>query len=185
MNIHEKYDRVRQTIKNGDVILFRGNSLLSKAIRWCDKSYYTHIGLVFEKCGRLFVLDSNDKGARPDFLSLRINEYVDFFIISPKYSEREINDAITKLMEKSEQGIKYDFKLLLRIALYRKFKKDGRFAKDTNDSRDICSEFVRRYLKLLGITAYNSLETEWITPQDILRYYDRNTMELKFNDSIL
>lgn len=186
MDIKEKYKQTRSIIKNGDIILFRGNNILSKIIQKCDhNAYYNHSGIVFKKFGRLFILDSNQHGVHPDFLSARMEKYIDFFIISPKYAEKDINEALSNLFKQSEDGIKYDFSLLLKIAIYRKLFKVNKFKKDNYKNKDICSEFVRRYLKILGITSYDYLKTEWITPQDILRYYDKNKMELKFNDSII
>lgn len=57
-NINDKYKRVRQYIKDGDIVLFHGTSIVSRMIQNCDSSYFNHVGVVFEKLGALYIVDA-------------------------------------------------------------------------------------------------------------------------------
>lgn len=182
ISIEEKYNMVRSFLRNGDIILFHGTKLLAKTIQYLDNCYYNHIGIIVESNGRLLIIDSNAGGVDPDFLSHRIKEYSDFCIIKPiAWSQEIIDNAVSSVIEKAETLIKYDFKLLFRIALYRKFGKE---VVKNNQDKDVCSEFVRRYLRFYSPVAacYESpkLPYEFITPFDYLLYADENFL-IKYN----
>jgi len=181
MNIKEKYQQARPYISNGDVVLFRGKHLLAKLIQYFDDAYYNHIGVVFESENHFFILDSNRKGVAPDFLSERINGYADFCILSPKRSPEEINKALDVAFDRGDVGTKYDFLLLPRIAIQKKFGFD--IKKWGSQDRDICSEFTRFYTNALNLKCYKDIPL--ITPQDFIRHRDKEEVSLLFNDSIV
>ena len=183
MDIIKKYNEARPFISNGDLVLFHGKSLLSRTIQKLDNCYYNHIGVVIESNNRLFIIDSNEGGVEPDFLSDRIKEYKDFCIITPlEWAPQQIENALGQVIDKSETHIKYDFFLLVKIAMYRKF---GWKIKRHNENRDICSEFARRYLRYLEpeTTCFEqpNLPYIFITPFDFLLYKDSN-YNIKFNE---
>ena len=180
MTIKEKYNQARPYISNGDVVLFRGKHLLAKLIQYFDSAYYNHVGVIFKVGERLMIIDSNRKGVKPDFLSDRINGYVDFCMLSPKKNEAEINTAIDKALERGDNGTKYDFFLLPRIAIIKKLKID--FSGLGSEKRDICSEFTRFYTNALNLNCYKDIP--FITPQDFIRHRDKEEVSLLFNDSI-
>jgi len=159
-------ENVRPKIQSGDIMLFRGNHLLARAIQFFDSARYNHIGVVYESLGRFFIIDSNEKGVRPDFLSERCMKYEEVAILRPigKYTAN-INSAIESIMALADEKIKYDFLLLPRIAIARKLGIDIKRLGEEN--RDICSEWTRRYVQALGITCYDN--GSWITPQDFIR----------------
>jgi hypothetical protein len=176
-----KYANRRAEIKHGDIILFRGSSILARLIMYFDNAYYTHVGVVFEMGGRKFIIDSNSKGVHPDFLSDRIREYKDFCIIRPNLIVK-IYDAITQAMNRGEIGTKYDFALLLRIAIVR--KTGINITGLGSSGRDICSEFARFYSSFIADTPYAKLDN--ITPQDFVRHVnDDSNFSIMFNDSII
>jgi hypothetical protein len=174
-----KYAKDRASIKHGDIILFRGSSLLAKLIMYFDSAYYTHVGVVFEIAGRKMIIDSNGKGVHPDFLSDRIRSYKDFCIVRPT-SSVNVYDAMTQAFNRGDIGTKYDFALLLRIAAIR--KTGINITSLGSAGRDICSEFARFYSSFIADT-YRSLEL--ITPQDFIRHSkDDNNFSVLFNDHI-
>jgi hypothetical protein len=181
----KKYDLNRDQIKNGDLVLFRGKSQLSRQIQMYDDAYYNHVGLVIESNGRLLVIDSNARGVNPELLSVRIDEYIDFCIIRPQaWTDTQITAAVSSALERAEKHIKYDFFLLLQIALYR---KSGIRINLNTKNRDICSEFGRRYIQYFTnpkSTCFErpNLPTEFITPWDFIVYADKN-FEILFDDS--
>jgi len=183
----DKYNDVRNKINNGDVALFRGSSMLSQSIQYFDNAYYNHAGLVMRLGSRLLILDSNGVGVHPDFLSLRMDEYVDFCIvrINNGFSQTEIDSCVNRVIDRSESSrIKYEWSLLPKVAIARKFGIKLKFNDEEN--RDICSMFTDdRYLaQSAGIKCMEKAkaEQEWITPQDTLRYLDTSELTLLFDD---
>lgn len=180
MDIQEKYKKARPFLKNGDIILFRGNFLLAKAIRFFDSAYYTHIGVVLKVEDRFLILDSNSKGVKPDFLSERMNSYVDFCILSPIRTNAQIDISLNKALERGDHRTKYDFLLLLRIALVKKLGIN--LTGLGSPKRDICSEFVQFYTDCLNIICYKN--DTLITPQDFIRYRNPSELNISFDNSI-
>ncbi len=161
-------------LKSGDIVLFRGTSLLSRSIQYFDKAYYNHIGIIDKHRNDFIIIDSNAQGVKPDWLSLRLGEYIDACVIRPIRPQHELDWAIEDVSRKAAKGIKYDYALLPRIAISRKFGVEVK--RLGSDKRDICSEFVKRYTSVLGIECYN--KEGWITPQDFLRYLNPNEIEI-------
>lgn len=163
----EHYEKhVRPFVKNGDIMLFRGRRLLARTIQFFDGAYYNHVGVVYESAGRFMIIDSNRRGVHPEFLSDRCMGYGDVGILRPaeKYTPG-IPAAIETVMKIADDGVKYDFLLLPRIAIARKLGID--IKRLGADHRDICSEWTRRYAQALGATCYDN--GTWITPQDFMR----------------
>jgi hypothetical protein len=182
IDLKKKYAEARPYITAGDIILFRGKRLLARAIQYFDKAYYNHIGVVYECCGRLMIVDSMAKGVHPEFLSTRINEYQDFCVIIPNSSIRD--RALSEAFRKADEGIKYDYWLLPRIALSRKLRAD--FNKPSNMSRDICSEWVRRYTNFMQIKCYSEYNVQiknWITPEDFRRFANDKEVKIFFDSA--
>lgn len=173
----EKYLKNRHQIQQGDIILFRGNALISRAIRWLDNAPYNHAGLVFEAHGRKFVMESTHSGVNPRFLSvvMKKEKYTDFCIIRPKaWTLEQINTALEAAFDASEQVIDYDHKLIVQIAIKRLTNRNVRM---DSQRLDICSEFTRRYARLLANPIAENFEmprmpNEFITPWDFVLYAD-------------
>jgi len=196
ITIAEKYKNVRSDINNGDIILFRGTHLLARIIHWGDamkdeggnwhNAYYNHCALVFKKGERLLTIDSVAKGVQPHFLSELMRDYVDFCIIRPTvFSGSQFDDAVNKAIDRAEQKIKYDFWMLPKIGLYRRFGWDN---KDLGSAdRDTCSEFTggRYAANSLGITSYKEIieKQGFITGEDHIRYIN-NQAKVLFDDKI-
>lgn len=193
MNAEKKYLELRSNINNGDIALFRGTHLLPRIIQWGDaikdenriwiKAYYNHCALIFKKGTRLFTIDSVANGVQPHFLSHLMKDYIDFCIVRPVgFSGTQIDDAVNKSIDKAEDGIKYDYWMLPRIGLYRRFGLNAK--KLGSDNRDTCSEFTgKRYAsECLGIKSYQEAveKQNFITPEDHLRYLN-NQLTLMFH----
>lgn len=175
-----KYSLFRDKIETGDIILFRGKSILSKTIQFFDKSYYNHIGIAYWSYGRLFIVDSNENGVRPDFMSYRMRDYVDFCVIRPKHIVMFKITCLEKCLELGENVARYDFLLLLRIACKKYFNIDLKRLGDK--SRYICSEYVQYYTNHLGDEKYKNVQ--FPSPEDFIRNRDSNYFSLLFNDKI-
>ena len=182
----EKYLTLRDQIQQGDIILFHGNALISRAIRWLDNAPYNHAGLVFEATGRKFVMESTHGGVNPRFLSvvMKKEKYTNFCIIRPKaWTKEQISAALELVFNDSEEVIDYDHKLILQIAIKRLFNRNIRM---DSQRLDICSEFTRRYTRFLKDTIADNYEmptmpNEFITPWDFV-LYARANFDVLFND---
>lgn len=168
--IQEKYTRIRPLIKDGDVILFRGEKALAKIIQECDSNaYYNHVGIVLKIHGALFIIDSNAKGVEPARLSERIEKYIDFDILRPLENESIIELALQIVLRKQDtKKIKYDFINGFKALLNRKFKT--KFETHIEDYRNICSMFVLPYALELKMVTLPSEMNNLFFPQDYIRY---------------
>ncbi len=170
--IKEKYVRLRPQIKQGDLILFHGKSLLSKVIQESDQNaYFNHIGVVGEIAGSLFIIDSNKNGVKPDRLSDRVYSYADgdFIILKPLTIKKEITKALSKLLKKSDYvKPKYDYingiKSLINRLLGTNLKTKP------NPYRVICSMFVLPYALELDMVYPLEDMNDLFYPQDYYRY---------------
>lgn len=180
--IPQKYYDVKDSIQNGDIILYRGNSILAKCIRFFDDSYYTHTGIVWkhESSGRLLTLDMWSKGIALVPLSRRMENYSDFCVLRPKVTKKMKRSAIDSILKTWDgRDINYDAALLLRIAI---IKKTGIDLTGLGKSKSfICSELQQQYTDLLGLPEYKDIKL--ITPQDFLRYLNPANMNVLFDDS--
>ena len=83
--VPQKYIDNRDNIQNGDLILYRGNSMMAKAIQYLDRAFYNHIGVVWKvedpesKEYRILTLDMWSKGLVVVPLSERMSGYDDFW----------------------------------------------------------------------------------------------------------
>ena len=178
-----KYLENRNSIQNGDLIIYRGSSLMARAIQYLDKAFYNHIGVVWKvedpesKEYRILTLDMWDKGLVVIPLSERISGYDDFCILRPKVTQDKIEAAIFDGLRLWEGKVGYDYSLIFRVALIKKFGIDVTSLGKTN--RYICSEFAQAYCKNF-INTYNGINL--ITPEDFRRYIDCN-FELILDDA--
>jgi hypothetical protein len=169
-----KYESLRNQLQEGDLVLFRYKSIIGKAVQLTDRAYYDHIGIVFQWEGRLFIIDSNAGGTKPRFLSSCISKAKDFCVLKPAaWAPGQISDTLKLLMDRADKRIQYDFGMILQIAIYRLFKIKTDM---DNPGRDTCSEFARRYIRLLRKPSCICFEepnipANFITPWDFVLYY--------------
>ncbi|MEW6469662.1 MAG: hypothetical protein AB1458_12095 [Bacteroidota bacterium] len=187
--IEAKYKIVRDFLVANKVtafvVLFRGSHLLARTIRFFDESYYNHVGVGFIMSNatttRVMLIDSNADGVQPRFMSERIKGYEDFSIIRYLHKNEDICHALDEALSRGEQGIKYDFLLLPKIAWYKTGDKLRRLfglpprnrIVEVTGKRDICSEFAKVFVKALGEETKRIL-----TPQDFMRYRDPKTSQV-------
>lgn len=180
MTIKEKYNLLRPQISDGDLILVHGTGIVAKIIRNCDKSYYSHIGVVTERHGALFIVDANGNGVQADRLSYRIDAYknnADFTILKPMANRNDIDTQMAVLLKRSDiKTIKYDFRNGIKELFNRKFKPE--FKIDENDNYDICSDFVSKYAVNLGMVNEMFLRLRVAFPEDFMRYVNYKNVKI-------
>jgi hypothetical protein len=174
----KKYLDNRADIKQGDIILFRGNAFISRGIRWLDKAPYNHAAVVFEAHGRKLVLESTGHGVNPRFLSvvMKKEKYTNFCIIRPKHwTEEQMRIALSATFDAAEEVIEYDIWHIAQIAVKRLFDRTVDWK---SKRKDICSEFARRYARSFDPKPDNfempRMPNSFITPWDFVLYADPN-----------
>lgn len=155
------------TAINGDIILYKGKGLTSSLIRYFDNAKYTHVGLVWcpEKVNHKLTLDMWTSGLTCLPLKRRASIYDEFCIIRPNRSPELINNAIDSLLYNWDgTDVKYDYMILLRIAIYKKLKLNVSMGRG---NKDICSELIQGYFGMIEIDSYAN--NRLITPEDFIR----------------
>lgn len=165
MTIQEKYNSIESDLKHGDIILYRGSALISKAIEWTTHSYFSHSGIIFKSDTHLMTVDSTSRGVNIDFLTTRIDEEVDFCVLRPiTKTDAEIKEALDAALNIGNEDYKYNYWMILQIFLKDTTGID--FIHLTSQHAYICSMFVQQYTDFLNIPEYKSVDL--IVPQDYI-----------------
>lgn len=183
--VSEKYQRLRPLISDGCIGLMSKNAIISRMIRNNDPNpdgspaTFSHCFLIFEKCGRKFVVDANENGVHPELLSVRLSQADNFTIIKPLANIDIINIALEKAFIRAEKSISYDFTNVIKAFINNKFGTKLQYK--TRDEHDYCSDYCKDPAITMEIV--NSLFSNLgiISPQDYLRYRNEsNTTILEY-----
>jgi len=178
MTTQEKYAIYRSVAKDGDILLFRGNTIPAKGIQYFDKAYYNHSAIVFWNRGRLEILDAWYGGLVKVPASKRMRDYEkgDFCVVRLQASAEDINRGINALNDRWQAEVKYHYAMLFRIALIKKTGID--ITGITKRNRTICSFATREYTNAVGIECYRNIPL--ITPEEFKRQLDPKEARLLF-----
>lgn len=129
---------VRETLFTGCAILWRDNSLLSRAIRmWSEFSHASLVVRMFDAGAgkdRVYLIEALELGLTLRHLSTRLAEYRgQAYVFRPVLSPRQQNAIRLFATDKTAEGVRYDYKGLFANIF-------GRISMDAR--RYICSEFV-------------------------------------------
>ena len=145
----KSYQDLREQIRTGDLLLFRGNRLLSGAIERLSDSPYSHVAILARWQSRVIAFQADTRGVEILPASKMVCKYqgkVDWWSLkhhlrdSGVFKEDDLLNAALTLL-----GVKYGylrlFELGVRILLGRTLNpKDAHAAPDSL----FCSEFVSR-----------------------------------------
>jgi hypothetical protein len=125
------YEKVRDQINTGDLLLWKSHSALGFFIRLFSKASVNHAGLAVRLFGitwpRVFTIEALEKGVQPYFLSSRLEEFdgeVWWYPLCNEWDKFEIRQEIEERMWK-HVGIKYDYPSLFKNAI-RKVEADDK-----------------------------------------------------------
>ncbi|NIM16677.1 MAG: hypothetical protein GTO45_39770 [Candidatus Aminicenantes bacterium] len=172
MKIKEiNYKDVRDDIKNGDILMYKGRKLFSKIIRLFTHSEYSHAGIAVWWNQRLMVLEAVGKGVVVTPLSRNICHYkgdVELFTY-----DGEISDDKRRVMvitAQKELGKSYaKWKLIwFGIKLFLKLKMDVP-DKSSPISRFFCSQYVSMIYESNGIDLVIKKANKYTSPDDIVK----------------
>ena len=182
MTLIEKYYSLRPQINDGDLILFRGTSIVSRTIQNCDHAYWNHVGVVVEKHGALFIVDANANGVQADRLSFRIQGYAkgkdeDFMVIHPTAVPLKKSIYMRKLLRRSDiKWIHYDFRNGIKELLNRKFGWNLKIS--MRDEHAICSSNDAEYAINIEIVTEEFKNLRIAFPQDYIRYMNKENVRI-------
>jgi hypothetical protein len=163
------YSAIRTTIQNGDIVMFRGKSWMSRAIRWVTSSPYSHAGVVAWWHGHLIVIEAVSKGISATRLSVVVHEYDGNCELWTTDNQLE-RDAVTAAA-RNLLGRRYSMWTLV-VNLRRMVL--GKRAGDDVDPRAwpekfVCSEFVSRVWREGGLDLKPDTSDRFTRPSDIVR----------------
>jgi hypothetical protein len=133
------YNELRPMIKTGAVVLWKGNGLISRAIRL--KTEYSHISIVvrFADKGldqRVFIVESLGSGLELRYLSKRVQEYNgDCWIYHTDITDNQRGIIRAFALKEVSEAKSYDYKTFWKLLI-------GRASQEM--SSYICSEFVKQ-----------------------------------------
>lgn len=161
------YAEVRDQIQNGDIVLFRGKSLVSRFICWATGSKYSHAGIVGWWHNHLMVIEAVSRGVVATRLSFVVNGYpgsAELWTTDRSVERAEIVRAAQLLL-----GRNYSMTKL--FALGRRIIYGTNKGVDPDDSPNgfLCSEFVSRVWRAGGLDLKEGVPDRFTKPGDIAR----------------
>jgi hypothetical protein len=163
------YEEIRSTIKNGDVLLYRGRSLPSRVIQWITHSRYSHAGLAAWWNGRLMVMEAVGKGVVVTPLSANVRSYhgeVEWFTCV-----EDIPDADRQRMiefAQQELGKEYARWKAIRLGLRILFQKDRKQRDKLRRERQLfCSHYVAQAYNAVGKDLKKGVSDRFMSPADV------------------
>lgn len=180
------YAELRDSIKDGDVLLFRGaKSRISAIIRWATRSSYSHAALALWVDDRLMVAESREfRGCRLVPASRAVEgAVVEVCRLDPRH-ESDLDRAAVRKEALSRLGEPYGWRSILRTAVgklplvaFFKARRSiglGNKAYSEDDMHDagqsvVCSTYVALCYRAGGIDLVPNLADRDTTPGDLAR----------------
>lgn len=163
------YAGIRREIRDGDILLFRGKSWISRIIRRVTGSPYSHAAIVSWWDDRLMVLEAVGKGIVVSRMSIVVQQYsgkVELWTTDEKLVRTEVIRAAQRLL-----GKRYSpYKLVRNLArlVFRRPRHDE-VDPDAPPDDFICSEFVSRVWRAGGIDLVKDSPDMYTKPSDIAK----------------
>lgn len=168
-NTTAPYNTIRRSIKNGDVLLYRGRSLVSLLIMFITRSYYSHAGLAVWWNERLMVMEAVGKGVMVSPLSSSVDKYhgrVDLFTPREEIPDEDRLRLVTFAQE--ELGKEYAAwkAILLGLKLLLQWDVEKRDAL-RRERKLFCSYYVAQAYNAINRDLRKGVSDRFMTPGDI------------------
>jgi len=164
-----KYAQVRDQIKNGDVLMYKGRGLVSSVIRWVTHSPYSHAALAVWWNQRLMVMEAKGQGVIVNPTSRSIRHYrgdVEWFSCKKEISEDDRLRMV--IFAQEELGKSYGrWKAILlgiKILFEHDLEKRDRLKRE---KRLFCSEYVAQIYNFIGLDLKKGRSDRFTKPDDI------------------
>ena len=163
------YAGIRRGIRDGDILLFRGKSWLSRMICRITRSPYSHAAIVAWWDERLMVLEAVGKGVVVSRMSVVVNQYsgkIDLWTTDRDLARAEVIRAAQRLFGKRYSPYKL-IRNLARLVLGRPRHDEADPEAPPEDF--VCSEFVSRVWRAGGIDLVQDSPDVYTKPSDIAK----------------
>jgi hypothetical protein len=163
------YAGIRRGIRDGDILLFRGKSWLSRMICRITRSPYSHAAIVTWWNDRLMVLEAVGKGVVVSRMSIVVNQYsgkIDLWTTDRNLARAEVIRAAQRLLGKRYSPYKL-IRNLARLVLGRPRHDEADPEAPPEDF--VCSEFVSRVWRAGGIDLVQDSPDVYTKPSDIAK----------------
>ncbi|WP_343561584.1 hypothetical protein [Kiloniella sp. b19] len=175
------YDDLRPGLKTGDIVLFAGESLFSKAIRFVTRSQWSHVGMVIkiERWNLALLWESTTPSDAKDIEGGTVTNGVQLVALSSRVQSYKGKIAIRQL-NKSISDEQID-----RLAAFRESVKGRKFEKDAlelvraamdntflgdEEGEDLssffCSELIAESYQAMGLLQEGDKPSNEFTPAD-------------------
>lgn len=163
------YGGIRRAIRDGDILLFRGKSWISRVIRRVTRSPYSHAAIVAWWGDRLMVLEAVGKGIVVSRMSVVVNQYsgkVELWTTDEDLARTEVIRTAQRLL-----GKRYSIYKLIRNLRRMLLGRPRHDEADPEAPPDdfVCSEFVSRVWRAGGIDLVADAPDLYTKPSDIAR----------------
>jgi hypothetical protein len=163
------YGGIRRAIRDGDILLFRGKSWISRVIRRVTRSPYSHAAIVAWWGDRLMVLEAVGKGIVVSRMSIVVNQYsgkVELWTTDEDLARPEVIRTAQRLL-----GKRYSLYKLIRNLRRMLFGRPPHEEADPEAPPDdfVCSEFVSRVWRAGGIDLVADAPDLYTKPSDIAK----------------
>lgn len=148
-------------MRAGDIVFIKGDSWVSRIIRWFDKGEFTHVGVA---------ITSLDLIEAQRFARVRIHPVGDVETAVPTdfltedERKRILSEAIDMI------GTRYDYLQIFGYIIRKLFRREGS-GRFNSPSKLICSELVSRALYKAGITSDADALYD-LTPNQLYTYIE-------------
>ena len=166
-----RYEEVRPHIKNGDVIMYEGKSIVPKLVGWFTRSPYSHAGIAVWWNERLMVMEAKMRGVMVMPLSRNIFRHkgkVKWFT-----SKQEISDEDRLRMvifAQEELGKRFAAWKAILLGWKVLSKRDlGERDRLRRENKLFCSQYVARVYNSVGLDLKKNREDRFMSPGDIAK----------------
>lgn len=162
------YSQVRESIQDGDVILFRGERKLSRLIRAVADIPYSHVGLVLTWYGRRVLLSAEMPKIQALPLGLAVAGYrgrIDWYQLTPQARSTLNRDALA-IEALVNLGIEYGALTLVDLGAHYSLgtpvhEEEQGISDDAVTPRSmVCSQYVARCFRKAGLDLSEKSDVE-------------------------
>jgi hypothetical protein len=163
------YGQIRDSICNGDVLMYRGRSLSSRIIQWATGSKYSHAGVAAWWNERLMVLEAVGRGVIATPLSINVAEYhgdVELYTSVPVIPE----DSRRRMIQFAQEELGKEYAtwatlwLGVRILLQRHIDRRDALRRER---KLFCSFYVAQVYNAGGFDLKRGVSDRFMSPRDI------------------
>jgi len=153
-HVRVDYSTIRNDIQDGDILLFRGKSWLSRLICWITRSPYSHSAILGWWNGHLMVLEAVSTGVVASRMSLVVNKYsgnIELWTTDEELARFEVIQTAQLLLGKHHSVFKVLRHLKQRLVRRGRPSPSDRAAPEAVPEDFVCSEFVTRVWRAGGV----------------------------------